>query len=105
MEIVKFETRVLKASDGMYLTQATEVDIESRVVCRTAHLGINDIPENWREITEAEANTIIAEKEALTAALAEATEATEAAPSDAEAAADTPGDEADEADDREGAAS
>ena len=44
--------RYLTPSEGMWLTQVGETD--SRVFSDQVILGVNDLPENWREATEQE---------------------------------------------------
>lgn len=45
------------------LTQAADIDIESRIVSDCVHLAVNDTPESWREITIEEADAIRAAQE------------------------------------------
>lgn len=53
------ELRKIQADEGMVLTNGeTFSDVGGSV-----YLGINDKPENWREITEAEHNKIIESQE------------------------------------------
>ena len=56
MEIKVIELTTITASEGMYLTNGN-------VYCKTVHLGVNDSPENWHEITEAEYNEILKQQE------------------------------------------
>ena len=53
----KIELRKLTAAEGMTLTNGEAYGKE-------IYLGINDSPDNWHEITDAEYETIIAEQEA-----------------------------------------
>lgn len=55
MEIKTFEMRELKAGEGMVLTNGEAYSS----VGGSVYLGINDNPDNWREITEAEYNEIL----------------------------------------------
>ena len=55
---MKVENRKLTPSAGMMLTQAADIDIESRIVSDCVHLAVNDSPESWREITIEEAEEI-----------------------------------------------
>ncbi|MDE6090890.1 MAG: hypothetical protein K2G41_09325 [Duncaniella sp.] len=55
---MKVENRKLTPSAGMMLTQAADIDIESRIVSDCVHLAVNDTPESWREITIEEAASI-----------------------------------------------
>lgn len=49
---------VIKASEGTLLTQAKDVAPEQRIFVETIYLAINDSPDNWREISVAEADAI-----------------------------------------------
>lgn len=52
----------ITAEDGMFLTQAADVDIIERVVGRQVMLGHGHTSSEWREITEAEKEKIEAEQ-------------------------------------------
>lgn len=47
----QYTTMVLKADEGMTLTQAGDVNIRDRIVTGTVYLAANDSPDNWKEIT------------------------------------------------------
>lgn len=64
MKTSKYTTTVLTASDGHKLTEAAGVDILSRTVTPRVFLAATDAPANWREITDAEADSIRARQEA-----------------------------------------
>lgn len=51
--------RVIKPSEGYKLTQAGEVEIEDRVISGLVYLAANDSADNWKEITDAEAEEIV----------------------------------------------
>lgn len=53
----KIELRKLTAAEGMTLTNGEAYGKE-------IYLGVNDSPDNWHEITDAEYEKIVAEKEA-----------------------------------------
>lgn len=53
------ELRILTASKGKVLTDGESFSSVGGEV----YLGVNDSPDNWREITEEEYNDIIAEQE------------------------------------------
>ncbi|MBQ9076254.1 MAG: hypothetical protein IJY31_00200 [Muribaculaceae bacterium] len=59
----EIKVRVLKPSEGHMLTQAADVAIEDRVISDKVFLAVNDVPENWKEITDAEADAIRAGQE------------------------------------------
>ncbi len=63
MKQENYTTRVLVADDNHHLTQAADVDIMNRVITDKVFLSVNDAPENWREISEEEAQAIIAEQQ------------------------------------------
>lgn len=61
----EIKVRVIKPSDGYLLTQANDVEIINRVFSDKVFLAVTDAPENWKEITIAEAEAIKAEQERL----------------------------------------
>lgn len=65
MEQSKFQTIVLTASEGMYITQTADVEILNRIVAETVALGKNDSANNYKEITKEEGNAIREEQEKL----------------------------------------
>ena len=56
MNIITIELRKLTASDGMVLTN-------NEAYGKEIYLGVNDKPENWHEITDAEYEEIIKAQE------------------------------------------
>ena len=58
METTQYTTTVLTAAEGHKLTQAGEVDILARTITPKAFLAATDSPDNWREITDAEADAL-----------------------------------------------
>lgn len=56
MNTANYTTTILTPDEGKFLTQVQDVDIEQRIVADRIALGTNDSPENWREITKAEAD-------------------------------------------------
>lgn len=55
-----FTTVILKADEGMFLTQKGEP--ERRSIAGTVYLGRGDSPDNWVEITAEEAERYKAEE-------------------------------------------
>lgn len=49
---------ILQPSEGQTLTQSTDVEIQDRILSKKIFLAVNDKPENWKEITDAEAEEI-----------------------------------------------
>ena len=62
-----YTTIVLTAAEGCYLTQANCDDIRAAVITERVYLANTDSPDNWREITAAEADDIKAQQAALLA--------------------------------------
>ena len=58
MNTTEFKTIILRADDGFMLTDVAEVDIIDRTLATTVALGAADSPDNYREITLAEAEQI-----------------------------------------------
>lgn len=59
-----YTTRVLQAEPGHMLTEAADVDIAIRTLTRRVYLASGDLVENWKEITDAEAESIRLRQEA-----------------------------------------
>ena len=67
MKKTSFTTIILTASKGKYLTQATsDIDIQDRVICNQVALGKNDSPDNWCEISKADAEEFLRLKKEAT---------------------------------------
>lgn len=60
MKQQEYITRVITPEEGHFLTQAGDIDIMQRVFSKEIFLAVTDSPANWKEITEDEANIIIA---------------------------------------------
>ncbi len=60
MKQQEYITRVITPEEGHFLTQAEDIDIMQRVFSKEIFLAVTDSPANWKEITEDEANVIIA---------------------------------------------
>lgn len=56
MKQTEFTTIILTAGRGKYITQASQdIDIKDRVIGTKIALGSNDSPDNWCEISKADA--------------------------------------------------
>lgn len=62
-ETMNVTVRVIVPDSGNVLTQASDVDIKERVFSEKIWLACNDSPDNWKEISEAEANELRKQKE------------------------------------------
>ena len=60
-----YTVRIIEPSEGHTLTQKNDVDIQSRVLSKKIYLAVNDSPDNYKEITDAEADEIRNEMERL----------------------------------------
>lgn len=63
MKSSNFSVTVLEPSEGYTLTQAGEVDVQSRILSKKVYLAVTDKAENWTEITDAEAEDIRKQQE------------------------------------------
>lgn len=62
MKQESYTTTVLRAEEGHVLTEAVDVDITARTLATAISLGRGDSPDNYREITAAEADALRAEQ-------------------------------------------
>lgn len=59
MRQTSYTTRVMRADEGRYLTQADgSIADKDRIVTDTVYLAVNADPADWREITADEADRI-----------------------------------------------
>ena len=56
---------ILQPSEGYTLTQSKDVEVQDRILSKKIFLAVNDSPDNWKEITDAEAEAIKAEQDRL----------------------------------------
>lgn len=57
---------ILEPNEGYTLTQANdEIEIRDRVLSKKVYLAINDSPNNWKEITDEDAELIRIEQNKL----------------------------------------
>lgn len=67
-----FTSIILTAEGDNYLTQTADVDLSERIVATKVALGKYSTLDDWKEITKAEGDAIIAEQNALREAEIEA---------------------------------
>ena len=53
-----YTVQILEAEEGFKLTQKKDVDILERVFTNKVFLSINDKAENWKEISDSEAELL-----------------------------------------------
>lgn len=61
----EIRVQVLIPSEGYKLTQSKKVDIANRIISDKVYLGVFDTPSDWIEITDEEANEILAQQKEL----------------------------------------
>lgn len=61
----EIRVQVLMPSKGYKLTQSKKVDIANRIISDKVYLGVFDTPSDWIEITDEEANEILAQQKEL----------------------------------------
>jgi hypothetical protein len=61
----EIRVQVLIPSKGYKLTQSKKVDIANRIISDKVYLGVFDTPSDWIEITDEEANEILAQQKEL----------------------------------------
>ena len=57
--------RTLEATEGNVLTQSGDVVLQGRILTYKVYLAVNDSPDNWKEISEEEAERYKEEMRAL----------------------------------------
>ena len=65
MKQTSYSVIMLEPTDGHTLTQSGEVEIQERILSKKVFLAVNDHPNNWTEITDAEADEIRAKQQEL----------------------------------------
>ena len=63
MKKSNYTVQIIEPSEGYTLTQSKEVEVRDRILSKKIFLAVNDSPDNWKEITDAEAEAIKAEEE------------------------------------------
>lgn len=62
MKTSNYTVVILEPENG-YLTQSADIDVTNRTLSKKVYLSANDSPENWKEITEDEAEDYRKQKE------------------------------------------
>ena len=65
MKKSNYTVQIIEPSEGYTLTQAANIEAKDRILSKKIFLAVNDSPDNWKEITDAEAEAIKAEQERL----------------------------------------
>lgn len=65
MKKSNYTVQIIEPNEGFTLTQSAEVDVKARIFSKKIYLAVNDSPDNWKEITDTEAEELQAEQERL----------------------------------------
>lgn len=65
MKKSNYTVQIIEPSEGYTLTQSADVEVKERILSKKIFLAVNDSPDNWKEITDAEAEELQAEQERL----------------------------------------
>lgn len=65
MKKSNYTVQIIEPSEGYTLTQSKDVEVQDRILSKKIFLAVNDSPDNWKEITDVEAEAIKAEQERL----------------------------------------
>ena len=65
MKKSNYTVQIIEPSEGYTLTQFANVEVADRILSKKNFLAVNDSPDNWKEITDAEAEAIKAEQDRL----------------------------------------
>ena len=65
MKKSNYTVQIIEPSEGYTLTQNKDVEVQDRILSKKIFLAVNDSPDNYKEITDKEAEAIIAEQERL----------------------------------------
>ena len=65
MKKSNYTVQIIEPSEGYTLTQSQDIEIKCRILSKKIFLAVNDSPDNYKEITDAEAEAIKAEQDKL----------------------------------------
>ena len=65
MKKSNYTVQIIEPSEGYTLTQSKEVEVQDRILSKKIFLAVNDSPDNWKEITDKEADEIRVEQDRL----------------------------------------
>ena len=65
MKKSNYTVQIIEPSEGYTLTQSKDVEVQDRILSKKIFLAVNDSPDNWKEITDAEAEELQAEQDRL----------------------------------------
>lgn len=65
MKKSNYTVQIIEPSEGYTLTQSADVEVQDRILSKKIFLAVNDSPDNYKEITDKEADEIRAEQDRL----------------------------------------
>ena len=65
MKKSNYTVQIIEPSEGYTLTQFADVEVQDRILSKKIFLAVNDSPDNYKEITDKEAEAIKAEQDRL----------------------------------------
>ena len=65
MKKSNYTVQIIEPSEGYTLTQSADVEVRERILSKKIFLAVNDSPDNWKEITDVEADEIRVEQDRL----------------------------------------
>lgn len=65
MKKSNYTVQIIEPSEGYTLTQSKDVEVQDRILSKKIFLAVNDSPDNYKEITDKEADEIRAEQDRL----------------------------------------
>lgn len=65
MKQSSYTVQIIEPNEGYTLTQSKDVEVADRILSKKIYLAKTDSPDNWKEITDTEAEEIKAEQERL----------------------------------------
>ena len=64
---IKLDVRIIKPNDGCMLTQSADVELQNRIFSDEIWLANTDSPDNWKDISIEEAESLKKQQEELIA--------------------------------------
>lgn len=65
MKNSSYTVQIIEPNDGYTITQSADVEVKDRIFSKKVYLAVNDSASNWKEITDAEADTLREQQEIL----------------------------------------
>ena len=73
-KVKQVDVRILKPNEGHLLTQSADVELQERIFSEELWLAVTDSPDNWKDISIEEAESLKKQQEELRSKITEAKE-------------------------------